>query len=270
MSLTKSLNQVITNTIKQYIEVISSKYDLDQSKLLSDWQKHQSESPKNVTKSVTKESPKNVTKNVTKSETKSETKEISHEPLDPVYILQCKKPELKALCKQRGLPCTGTKAVLIGHLQGKVPEKKAKDASKTKAKSKAKSKNEPKSVTKLKANIPVIAIRKNQFGHHEHAETGFVFDTKLKKVIGTQQKDGNVKELTKDDINICNKFKFLYVLPTNLDSGLTLDDEVVEELDEELEEEVIEEEEEVIEEEEELSDEEIIEEEDEELEDEEY
>ena len=257
MSLTKSLNQVITNTIKQYIEVISSKYDLDQSKLLSDWQNHQSESPKNVTK----ESPKSP---------KSEIKENSHEPLDPVYILQCKKPELKALCKQRGLPCTGTKAVLIGHLQGKVPEKKAKAASKTKAKSK----NEAKSVTKLKAKIPVIAIRKNQFGHHEHAETGLVFDTKLKKVIGTQQKDGNVKELTKDDINICNKFKFLYVLPTNLDSGLTLDDEVVEELEEEeLEEELEEEEEEEEVIEEELSDEEIIEEEeleDEELEDEEY
>ena len=241
MSLTKSLEKVITDTIKQYIEVIASKYGLDSNKLLADWHTNQGV-----------EVNQGVQGNI-----KEVTETGKFDKLDAVYILKCKKPELKALCKQRGLPCTGTKAVLIGHLQGKAPVAKAKRKAKTKVTAK---KLEPKSLSKLKAQIPVIAIRKNQFGHHEHPETGFIFDTKLKKVIGTQQEDGNVKELTKEDINICNKFKFSYVLPTNLDSGATLEDEVVEELDDVLiEEEELSEEEEVVEEEE-LSEDEMVEE----------
>jgi len=263
MSLTKSLNQVITTTIKQYIKIISSKYNLDPAKLLADWQ-NENKSKEVTSKEVTSKevTSKEVTsKEVTSKEVTSK-EEKNHEPIDPVYILQCKKPELKALCKNRGLPCTGTKAVLIGHLQGKISEKKEK------VKVKYVTKNEIVSVKKLKAQIPVIAIRKNKFGRHEHAETGLVFDTKLKKVIGTQKNDGTLNDLSKDDINICNKFKFLYLLPENLDSELTLDDELVEELNEEedkilkeVEEEEVEEEEVEEVEEEEVEEEEVEEEE---------
>ena len=96
--------------------------------------------------------------------------------------------------------------------------------------------------------VPVIAIRKNQYGNHEHPDTHLVFDNKLKKVVGVQQDDGSIASLTKLDIDMCNKFKFAYVLPDNLDNG-KLDDEKVDELDDDLDDEEFEEEFEEVEEE---------------------
>ena len=117
----------------------------------------------------------------------------------------------------------------------------------------------------MKTNIPTIAIRKNQFGNHEDPNTSFVFDRKTKKVIGKQNDDGTIQDLSKEDINICNKNKYEYILPFNLDKQSKLDDEKVEELDddEELDEDNVLEEElfEEVDDEDELEDE---------LEDEEY
>ena len=253
MSLKQTLDQTIGNIINEYAKLIADTYDLDSGKLLALW---------DDSKSPCHKIP----------QSSSQPQEES-EDLDPIYLLKCKKPELKALCKKRGVRCTGTKAQLIGYLQGKEPT----PAKKSKAKSKAKSKNSGKKESKLISNmvkkVPVIAIRKNQYGNHEHPETHLVFDDKLKKAVGIQRDDGTVAQLTKADIDLCNKFKFSYVLPTNLDSS-KLDDEKVEELedeDEEFEEELEDEDEEFEEElvheefEEELDDDELYEEEYEEV-----
>ena len=77
-----------------------------------------------------------------------------------------------------------------------------------------------------------------------------MFD-KNKKVYGKQNTDGSVDKLTEKDIDICNKYKFLYILPTNLDEKSGLDDQIDED-EEELdsdEEELEDEEEELLEDE---------------------
>ena len=55
----------------------------------------------------------------------------------------------------------------------------------------------------------------NKFSHVINKETGLVFDVKSNMIIGRE--DGkNITPLTKDDINLCNKYKLQYQLPLNL------------------------------------------------------
>ena len=51
------------------------------------------------------------------------------------------------------------------------------------------------------------------------AVTGLIFDQASHKVIGKQNKNGTIDQLTDDDIETCNKYKFPYVLPQNLNSN---------------------------------------------------
>jgi len=248
MSLKQTLDKSIGNIIKEYTKLIADTYNLDSEKLMELWEDSSSVGCDADDPPPPPPPPP------------SQPKEP--EELDPVYLLKCKKPELKALCKKRGVRCTGTKAQLIGYLQGKSPstKKSAKKSAKknTSKNSDKKSSNIVKNIVK---NIPVIAIRKNQYGNHEHPETHLVFNDKLKKVVGVQCDDGTVSKLTKADIDICNKFKFSYVTPSNLDNS-KLDDEQIEELDDdEFEDEFEEEFEEELEEEDEEDEEELYEEE---------
>jgi hypothetical protein len=211
MSLKQTLDEAIGNIFNNYVKLIAEKYTLDKSELLALWNSDKMQS--NVPIPKIKE-------------------------LDPEYLLKCKKPELKALCKQKGVRCTGTKAQLISLLRGGSSTKETSTKKTSKKSSGKKSDKTPKLIKNMVKKVPVIAIRKNQYGNHEHPETHLVFDNKLKKAIGVQGDDGSIKALTKHDIDICNKFKFSYVLPSNLDSDTKLEDEMVEELEEELEDEL--------------------------------
>jgi hypothetical protein len=42
-------------------------------------------------------------------------------------------------------------------------------------------------------------------------------------VVGKQQDDGSVADLTDEDIEKCKKFKFVYDIPSNLDTNTGLD-----------------------------------------------
>ncbi len=248
MSLSNTVSKAIDDIIHTFISNIAKKYNLDPNDLLNDWEGKSS---------VGKESS-------IVSELSSDGN-VSHEEL-----LKYKKPELQALCRKRGLKCTGTKEELITILVGKKvdttgdvsdegsvkPTTKTKQATKetiketskeTKAVKTELAKATPKVLTapvlkNLATQIPTIAIRRNQFGNHEHPETSFIFDKKTKKVIGKQNSNGKIDDLTAADIEICKKMKFEFNIPKNLgsknaDSKVNeLDDEEDEEFDEELEE----------------------------------
>jgi hypothetical protein len=189
--------------------------------------------------------------------------------------------ELKAICKQRNLKVSGTKNDLIARLMGKEepspknkPESKSSESKSSESKPKTETKTakvekaqakvlETPVAKKLTANIPQVLITRNSFGRYEHAETGLVFDSASRVVIGKQLPDGTLDHLTEDDIDMCNAFKFQYELPTNLDHKAKLNDVVVKELeeDEELDADDVEEEQLLEEEEEEEEYEEIEEEE---------
>ena len=231
MSFSKDLSKAVDNIIHAYIQNIAEKYNLDPNDLLKDW-----------------ENSENIEDKSTPTSSKKE--------LDPNYLIKCLKPELVKLCKERGLKCTGTKTDLIAILQGgKVSSKNNTPKKSSEKKTNKKPLDTCEVLSKIQANIPVVAIRKNAFGNLEDPRTSLVFDRKSKKVIGKQNSNGTVEELTKEDIDVCNKEKYEYILPTNFDKDLKLEDEHVEELEEEFEEEEFEEEE-LIEDEEEIEEDE--------------
>ena len=126
------------------------------------------------------------------------------------------KPELEKMCKSKGLKTKGTKAELIELLSN---EESKKTILRT----------QENINTKLIAKVPSIAIKRNKFNNFEHEETSFVFDNKEKKVYGKQNSDGTISQLTKEDINLCNKYKFAYIIPDNLDSKSNKADDDLEE-----------------------------------------
>lgn len=252
MSLNQTVAKALNEAVNNFIRQIAIKYNLDQNELMSEWD--------GTTTSKIK-AP------VNKSSTQ-DTAPSTGDNMDEATLSQYKKADLQALCRQKALKCTGTKEQLIGYLLGK---DSASTSVKTPPKKEAPVKKviEAKSIStpvakKLTSSIPTVAIRRNQHGNHEHPDTSLVFDKKTKKAIGKQNEDGTIDDLTPEDIDICNQWKFQYVLPSNLDKKMALKDVKVDELDCE-DDEVLESDEEVLEEE--LIEDEIEEEEEEEYED---
>jgi len=164
------------------------------------------------------------------------------------------KKELGELCKSNKLKISGTKDEVINRLVEYERNKNNPVVTNFVTTTKKNTSPSVKPVIKkLEAKIPAITIARNSHGNYEHKETSFVFNNKTQKVIGKQNANGSVSDLTSEDINICHKYKFPYVIPENL-SNAKLNNKKDEEDDEE--EEDIEEEEEDEEEEDEMEEEE--------------
>ena len=233
-----SLSLTLTEIIKTFINKVSDKYDIDKTELEGLWEGEELKSNNQVSK------PKKIAKEL-KESTKIDV------DLNPDSLLKCNKAELIALCKTHGKKCSGTKSVLVNRLLGKdeadVPSESVK--SKTKITKKEDVKDVP-IIKKLTANIPNILIRRNKFNNYEHPETSLIFDNETKLVIGKQKDDGTIDQLTEDDIDQCNAFKFKFKIPSDLDQKLNLGDVKVDELSDDDEEELVDEEDELVEEEE--------------------
>jgi hypothetical protein len=224
MSFSQSVTNSINNTVYSYIQNISTKFNIDESELQMLWDNGsfiQQKQNKSISKSVEK---------VTPITSDSELSKML-------------KPELISLCKAKGLKTTGTKQELIDRLSQQTESKvetKAELVQKTLTSTKVATAVGKKEVVSkapvskaLVANTPQISIRRNQFGNYEHPETSFVFDRQNKKVIGKQNDNGKIEELTSEDIDICNQYKFDYVLPTNLNKKENMKDVKIDELDNE-------------------------------------
>jgi hypothetical protein len=193
MSFSTIIQNAVDDTISKYIDKISSKYNLDRSELNKMW---------NSIDVIVQES---------KPCDDNKQKIVN-------ALTRLTKPELVELCKTKGLKTSGTKTQLIELLSNEETKKLVVKTEKVTA--------------KLVAKIPSISIKRNQFQNFEHEETSFVFDNKDKKVYGKQNPDGSIAPLTKEDINLCNKYKFSYVIPDNLDTKNNKVDEALEDLDE--------------------------------------
>jgi hypothetical protein len=220
MSFSQTLTNSINTTVYSFIENIATKFNLNQNELQTIWNNNST-----TTKTTT-------------------TQKVSN--IDDSELSKMLKSELISLCKSKGLKTTGTKQELIDRLSSTetkpaLVQKTLPTATKTSVTKKETSVTAP--VAKvLVANTPQISIRRNQFGNYEHPETSFVFDKQNKKVIGKQNDTGNIDELTAEDIDICNQYKFDYVLPGNLNKKESMKDVKIDELDDEETEEVVEEE----------------------------
>jgi len=205
MSLKESLFTSLNSIIDKYIAIVSQKYNIDQNELQELWSSSSNR--------IKTDDPK-----PTISSADSELNNLT-------------KPELIQMCKDKNLKVSGSKNELIQRLLNiemkKVEEKPVKQLV-----------QQPLIIKKLVDKIPKLEINKNNFGNFEHKESGLVFDNKTQKVYGRQNSDGTVSELTHEDINICNKYKFLYIVPNNFDKKVNILDIKVDELDEDLEEEI--------------------------------
>ena len=229
MSLSQNINSYIDDTVSKYIRIISTKYNLDYDTLLSEW-KGGVATIKKVDATTTKPSKGVI-------ESKSEAKA---EPVDTTEsLMQLSKQELQDRCKKAGVRSSGTKNDLVKYLLEKktvAPKTQTKMPEFIKQTVKPPQEEKQTIIKKITASQPVFNIRRNKFNNYEDINTSFVFNNLTKKVIGKQNPDGSISDLTKEDINICNKYKFQYVLPTNLDKNTRTEDVKVEELDEEEEE----------------------------------
>ena len=214
LKVEQSLNHVFVD----YIQQISLKYKIPCDELLHLWNGN-----------VEKKEEENVIENkeegkVVKNEEEEKVVENKEEDeIDPEKILKASKAELVAMCKKKGKKCSGTKNELISRLVSKPVVKKTKK--------KKKELKTPPVIKKINASIPAIQIRKNKFGNYEHVESGLIFNKHTKKVIGKQHSDGQIIELSHSDIDLCNKYKFSYNLPENLNKKSTLDDIQIDDLD---------------------------------------
>ena len=250
MSYFENISSLIDNEVSCLLKNVSIKYNLNEEDVIEMWKTQKSSSEKKSTPSVVS--------------TGSTGLVVDNQ------LMKLGRNELVEMCKGKGLKVGGTKNNLVSRIQQYENNKTTNIFKTENEKSQAKS-NGPGSnvvISKLVEKIPVIEIKKNKFGNYEHFDSSLVFDNKTQKIYGKQSSDGTISKLTKEDIDTCNKYKFSYVLPDNLDED---DDEEIEyeEVVEVDDEQVADEEEE--EDDDEEQDEEEEEEEEEEIElDEEY
>ena len=225
MSLSDKIQSDIQIIINLYIDAVSNKFKLNKNELLSLWQ------------------------NNTDLKTISQKSVIKEDNKDNNILLKLSKAELVEMCKTKKLKIGGTKQELVDRLTNE-------DVSTS---TKIVKNSSPPVIKKLVEKIQSIQIKRNSFDNFEHSETSFVFNNKTQKVYGKQNKDGSISDLTPEDIDLCNKYKFSYIIPLNLDNKSSskdidikdLEDDVDDfEVEEEIEEEEIEEDEDEEEEEE--------------------
>jgi hypothetical protein len=215
MSYFDNISKVLNNQVTLFLKEVSTKFNVPENELLSMWKSQISAEPQ--------------VKNNTPQEN---------------TLLKLNKNELMEMCKGKKLKTGGSKTDLVARL---IDYEKNKNNNPF---SKEANNAGGKVLSKLVEKIPVIEIKKNRFGNYEHSESALLYDHKTEKIYGKQNPDGSIAKLTKEDINTCNKYKFSYIIPDNLDTAEDDADEIVIE-DEEMEDEEEEEEEEEDDEEEE-------------------
>jgi hypothetical protein len=217
--------------IKEYIELILKEYDMDRDHLLRIWtDKHPTvdttlpliEPPKPPLpppglltdfpdiKVITPLPPPPPILSLPSPPSTSEPE------FDEKKLSKMKKPQLQQLCRDKGYIIKGTKSVLIQRLLGTEIEKKKTNLSGVKKKKTKSKKSISDILQKIIHSSDTIHIRRNSYDNYEHPETGLVFDTITKKVIGHQLDDGRIGGLTSQDIELCKYHNFQYEIPETL------------------------------------------------------
>lgn len=242
-SHSQSVSKSVDGIVHIFIQEISETYDISAEELLGMWEGNEVKPTKKLT-------PKKVV-NVPTSEDTSDNNRSANE------LMKCTKAELVEMCAKRGLKKSGTKPELVARLTGEAPDTKPKSGGVKTSPKISTNNNKTPVVKKVTEQLKKISIKRNGFSNYEHPESGLIFNPKTEKCIGKQLDDGTVAPLTDDDIDTCNKYKFKYEIPENLDSN-ALEDENIEEMEDEEEEE-----------ESDLDEEELLEDEEDEVEDDE-
>ena len=213
MPLQSQIQKIVDDTINRFIANIATKLKVSPSSIEEIWKESQvaeSSSTASVSSPV------------------SSTAENSNNDL--AKLQKMKKDELKDLCKDLpGYTARLTKVQLID-----IYTKGSSDSTKN---STAKpivqtSKPPTKKLGLLDTSFLTVSPWKSDSSLLVHEQTGILMDTKTSKAVGcVDSSTGLRRDLTVDDLNTCKKFKILYDVKGNLDSG-TSSVSQVDELDE--------------------------------------
>lgn len=181
----------IISIVKKYVgkvfEVVSSTYDIPVVALNKIFEEE----------CVSKAPPHSPKDHPVKKVTKEPKELKSDGEYSEDYLRKCTKDELARLCKLKKQKTTGNKDDLIKRLIA--------------------SSNKP--IVQKMFKCSPIHIIKNEWGNRVHPQTRLVF-SEDKIVIGIQNDNGTIGEVTPQIIDTCNQYKFKYKLPLNLDSEL--------------------------------------------------
>ena len=224
MSFQHALNQAIAETINGFIQKVSTTFSVDKEALNSLWNDSNVE-----VKAKTKE-----VKTKIKVEKEKPVEKPAENEQSQKVLLNLKKTELVDMAKARNLSHTGTKEELVARLTGVSPSSK-KESTKTEStkkesvKESSKEKVKQTKITSVPKVTPItksqpIEIKANKFKNYEHTESGLVFDNINGKVIGHQNSNGSVSDLTDADIDQCKKYGFNFNMPSNLNKKESVED----------------------------------------------
>lgn len=208
--------------VRDFCRILSEKYSLNETEVLSVW----TGSSSMPVKSVTASSSSSVSASSVQDDADTEiTKE---------KIMSATKDMLAAMCKKKGLKQSGKKEDLYKRLVESLSAPSTTAEAPKKPSTSSGKKEDAPVIKSIKERTAELAIRKNKFGNFEHVPTGLIFNTD-KMVCGKQLPDGTVLELTSIDIDTCNKYKFPFKMPENLNtSSKNMDDVKIEDMEEEL------------------------------------
>lgn len=239
MDFKHCVSKAVDDVVLRFIKDVSQQYNIDCKDLRNIWSSDNNHTTQIETKS---HSSSNINSNNMDNQN---TVNSDNDPksINLTEIQKCTVAELKGMCKDRGLKCSGKKADLFSRLVNgdKTPNNKPVVPSKPAI---TKKKVDTQDVIKqLKANVSSsVQLRRNTFGNYQHPHSDLIFNEQ-KKVYGVQKDDGTVEKLNEESIDLCNKYNFDYVIPDNLntdDNDINIeefnsDDDVDEDVEEDVE-----------------------------------
>jgi len=219
MSLKENAFSSLNSVIFTFINMISQKYNINNEELKLLWEGGVISSP--VPSTITQQVPSSSVPTVVSTAVKE--------------LENLTKSQLIEMCKTKNLKVSGTKNELINRIldSESIIARPTTNVLTIPRVIQVESQTPP-IIKKLVEKIPKLEIKRNSDGYYVHEETSFVFDTKSQKVYG-KLIEKEVHELTAEDIDICNKYKFSYILPANLDKKINILDVKVDELDDDVE-----------------------------------
>ena len=204
-SLEKSIHKTIEDNINIFAQNIAKKFDLNVDEVLELW--YDDSDKKTSTKDKAKSKDRKCNRLI-------DDKSPENNSISDSDLAKSTNAELKALCKAKGLKTTGKKSDLLDRILGKDVSTKDKSSKK----SSKKSEKTPTVQKTIQSSLTTIQLRRNKFGNYEHPDTKLIFSKVDRTVIGKQNSDGKILDLASEDIETCNKYKFKYHLPENLNS----------------------------------------------------
>lgn len=235
MSYLKSIEKMVNETMKQFSINLATKHNLNSDEIYSLWLSMNSSQQNPIVVSSEQVSPCQTPVSVSSKSVSKELPSAENVTIEKITNIKTTVDMLKAFCKSKGLSQSGKKDDLVKRLletfdKGSSPAVSSGSEPKTKKPAKS---VEPEVIKHLREKTEKqLEIKVNSFKNFEHTETHFVFN-KNKQVFGKQNSDGTVASLTKEDIETCKRYKFLWVAVDNLNASKNLDELNIEELDEE-------------------------------------